>query len=34
LNEELTDEDRAAIVAFLNTLIGEQPEVTIPVLPP
>jgi cytochrome c peroxidase len=33
LNKELTDEEVQAISAFLNSLIGQQPEVTIPILP-
>ena len=34
LGAELTDAESRAIVAFLNTLTGEQPEVEYPVLPP
>jgi cytochrome c peroxidase len=34
LNRELNDEEVAAISAFLNSLVGQQPEVTIPFLPP
>ena len=34
LGAELNDEEVARIVAFLRTLTGRQPEVTIPVLPP
>ncbi|MEZ4832279.1 MAG: cytochrome c peroxidase [Caldilineaceae bacterium] len=34
LNRELTDEEVADISAFLNSLVGQQPEVTIPFLPP
>lgn len=33
LNKQLTAEEVEAISAFLNSLIGEQPEVTIPILP-
>jgi cytochrome c peroxidase len=33
LNKELTAEEVEAISAFLNSLIGQQPEVTIPILP-
>jgi cytochrome c peroxidase len=33
LNKELTAEEVEAIFAFLNSLIGQQPEVTIPILP-
>jgi hypothetical protein len=33
LNKELTDEEVEAISAFLNSLIGQQPEVMIPILP-
>ena len=34
LGQELTDEEVAAITAFLRTLTGEQPVVEQPVLPP
>lgn len=34
LGAELTDAESEAIVAFLHTLTGEQPEVEYPVLPP
>ncbi len=34
LGAELTEEDAAAITAFLETLTGEQPQVTYPILPP
>ncbi|WP_420346492.1 cytochrome-c peroxidase [Pelagibius sp.] len=34
LGEELTDSEAEAIVAFLESLTGEVPEVTVPVLPP
>ncbi len=34
LGTELTDDDVAAITAFLATLTGRQPEVEYPVLPP
>jgi cytochrome c peroxidase len=30
----LTEEDTDAIVAFLDSLTGEQPKITYPVLPP
>ncbi|MBL8118739.1 MAG: cytochrome-c peroxidase [Anaerolineae bacterium] len=33
LNRELTDEEVFYILAFLESLVGDQPEVTIPVLP-
>ncbi len=33
LNRELTDDEVFYILAFLNSLVGEMPEVTIPVLP-
>jgi cytochrome c peroxidase len=33
LNKELTAEEVEAISAFLNSLVGEQPQVTIPILP-
>ena len=33
LGEELSDEDATSIVAFLDSLTGEMPEVTLPVLP-
>lgn len=33
LNKELTAEEVEAISAFLNSLIGQQPEITIPILP-
>jgi cytochrome c peroxidase len=34
LGQNLTDQDENAIVAFLQTLTGEQPRVELPVLPP
>jgi cytochrome c peroxidase len=34
LGMSVTDEEAEKIVAFLNTLTGKIPEVTIPVLPP
>jgi cytochrome c peroxidase len=34
LGTELTDQEAEAVVAFLKTLTGEQPQVTYPVLPP
>lgn len=34
LGIDLTDDDIAAIVAFLKTLTGEQPRVEYPILPP
>jgi cytochrome c peroxidase len=34
LGAELTDEEATAIVAFLHTLTGDQPQVEYPVLPP
>ncbi|MBX3002060.1 MAG: c-type cytochrome [Caldilineaceae bacterium] len=33
LNRELTPEEVEAISAFLNSLVGEQPQVTVPILP-
>ncbi len=33
LGEKLTDEDVKAITAFLETLTGDQPEITYPILP-
>ena len=33
LNETLSADDNAAIVAFLGTLNGDQPKVEYPVLP-
>jgi cytochrome c peroxidase len=33
LGETLTDEDVAAITAFLKTLTGEQPRVEYPIMP-
>jgi cytochrome c peroxidase len=33
LNRELTDEEVEAISAFLRSLVGQQPEITIPILP-
>lgn len=33
LGEELSDEDASSIVAFLDSLTGEMPEITLPVLP-
>lgn len=30
----LSEDENAAVVAFLNTLTGDQPEVTYPILPP
>ena len=34
LGETLTDEEAEYIVKFLKTLTGEQPKITLPVLPP
>ena len=34
LGEELTDEEADAMVAFLNSLTGDMPDVTLPELPP
>jgi cytochrome c peroxidase len=34
LGEELSDDETAKIVAFLDALTGELPEITTPVLPP
>ena len=34
LGTELTDQEAEAVVAFLKTLTGEQPQVTYPILPP
>lgn len=33
LGSELSDEDADQIVAFLNSLTGEVPEIVVPVLP-
>jgi cytochrome c peroxidase len=34
LGQRLTDQEEDAIVAFLQTLTGEQPKVELPILPP
>jgi cytochrome c peroxidase len=34
LGQKLTDDEEDAIVAFLQTLTGDQPEVELPILPP
>ena len=34
LGQNLTDQEEDAIVAFLDTLTGEQPKVELPILPP
>ena len=34
LGQKLTDQEEDAIVAFLQTLTGEQPRVDLPILPP
>lgn len=34
VNKEINPEEEAAIVAFLESLVGEQPEIVIPILPP
>jgi cytochrome c peroxidase len=34
LGEKLSDQEEDAIVAFLQTLTGEQPKVELPILPP
>jgi cytochrome c peroxidase len=34
LNKELTQSESEAIISLLNSLVGEQPEVMIPILPP
>jgi cytochrome c peroxidase len=34
LNNELADQETQAIIAFLSSLIGDQPMVVIPILPP
>jgi len=34
LGQRLTDQDEDAIVAFLQTLTGEQPRIELPILPP
>jgi cytochrome c peroxidase len=34
LGEELTDDEADQIVAFLDALTGELPEITTPILPP
>jgi cytochrome c peroxidase len=34
LGKKLTDDENAKIVAFLKTLTGEQPNFTLPILPP
>jgi len=33
LGEALTDEEAGQVVAFLDSLTGKLPEVTVPVLP-
>jgi cytochrome c peroxidase len=34
LGRRFTKEENAKIVAFLKTLTGKQPEITLPILPP
>ena len=34
LGRDLTDDENAKIVAFLKTLTGKQPQITLPILPP
>jgi cytochrome c peroxidase len=34
LGQQLTDQEEDAIVAFLQTLTGEQPRIELPILPP
>jgi cytochrome c peroxidase len=34
LGKKFTDEENAQIVAFLNTLTGDQPNFALPILPP
>ena len=34
LGQKLTDQDEDSIVAFLETLTGEQPRIELPILPP
>jgi len=34
LGRKLSDEEIGKIVAFLKTLTGEQPQITLPILPP
>jgi len=34
LGQKLSEEDEGKIVAFLQSLTGQAPEVTYPVLPP
>jgi len=34
LGRQFTEEENAKIVAFLRTLTGEQPQITLPILPP
>ena len=34
LGRELNEEEIDNVVAFLKTLTGEQPEITLPILPP
>ena len=34
LGKKFTPEENAKIVAFLKTLTGEQPQLTMPILPP
>jgi len=34
LGEEISDEDTAKLLAFLDALTGTMPEITVPVLPP
>ncbi|MFV0594629.1 cytochrome-c peroxidase [Shewanella sp.] len=34
LGQKLTDKETQEMVAFLNSLTGEQPQITLPILPP
>ncbi|MEL4428863.1 cytochrome-c peroxidase [Shewanella mangrovisoli] len=34
LGQKLTDKETKEMVAFLNSLTGEQPQITLPILPP
>lgn len=34
LGKKFTPEENAKIVAFLKTLTGDQPQLTMPILPP
>ena len=34
LDTELSSEETAALIAFLGSMVGDQPQVVIPILPP